>query len=200
MNAGSGKQMDNGRPARQRQMIMRANMVGLVSIGLLASILGCAREHEKVKAPNPHTTGLAQAGVSLVLGDEWQANDLAAPHSLKPPTLVSEAGVIRVILLPADRADPEVVADGLRASFDANPKASKHSFRRQKFVSKSGVQGLCVSYLELTERNGRVNEAQNHHYLVRNKAARCVVINYLASADSEADTVSRMIRTTLALQ
>lgn len=179
---------------------MRANLVGFVSIGLLAGILGCAREHEKVKAPNPHTTGFAQAGVSLVLGDEWQANDLAAPHSLKPPTLVSDAGVIRVILLPADRTDPEAVADGLRASFDANPKAGKHSFRRQKFVSKTGVPGICVSYLEFAERNGPVREAQNHHYLVRNKAARCVVINYQASADSEADAVSRMIRTTLALQ
>jgi len=141
---------------------MRANLAGLVSIGLLAGILGCAREHEKVKAPNPHTTGFAQAGVSLVLGDEWQANDLAAPHSLKPPTLVSDAGVIRVILLPADRTDPEAVADGLRASFDANPKAGKHSFRRQKFVSKTGVPGICVSYLELAERKGRVSEARGY--------------------------------------
>ena len=179
---------------------MRTNLVSLVSIGLLAGILGCAREHEKVKAPNPHTTGFAQAGVSLVLGDEWQANDLAVGHSLKPPTVVSDAGVIRVILLPADRNDPEAVADGLRASFDANPKAGKHSFRRQKFVSKSGVQGICVSYLELAERNGRVSEAQNNHYLVRNNAARCVVINYLAAADGDADTVNRTIRTTLALQ
>jgi hypothetical protein len=200
MIVGSGKQTDNSRPAGQRLTIMRANLVGLVSIGLLAGMLGCAREHEKVKAPNPHTTGFAQAGVSLVLDDAWHADNLATPHSLQPPTLVSEAGVIRVILLPADRTDPEAVADSLRASFDANPKAGKHTFRRQQFVSKSGVQGICVSYLELPERNGRVSEVQNHHYLVKNKAARCVAINYLAPANVEADTVSRTIRTTLALQ
>jgi hypothetical protein len=181
-------------------MIVRANLVNLVSIGLLAGILGCAREHEKVKAPNRHTTGFARAGVSLVLGDEWQANDPATSQSLQPPTLVSQAGVIRVILLPADRTDPEAVADGLRASFEANPKAAKHSFRRQKFVSQSGVEGICVSYLELPEKGGWVSEVQNHHYLVRNKAARCVVINYLAPADAEADPLTRTIRTTLALQ
>jgi hypothetical protein len=92
------------------------------------------------------------------------------------------------------------VADGLRASFETNPKAGKHSFRRQKFVSKSGVPGICVSYLEITERNGRVSEAENNHYLVRNKADRCVVINYLAAASGDADAVSRTIRNTLALQ
>jgi hypothetical protein len=181
-------------------MIMRANLVGLVSIGLLAGILGCAREHAKVKASNPRTTGFAQAGVSLVLGDEWQANDPATSQGLQPPTLVSQAGVIRVILLPADRTDPEAVANGLRASFDANPKAGKHSFRRQKFVSKSGVDGICVSYRELPEQEGWANEVHNHHFLVRNKAARCVVINYLAPADGEDDPVSRTIRTTLALE
>ncbi len=182
---------------------MKANLVGVVSVGLLVGMLGCAREREKAKTPNPRTMVFSEAGISLVLGEEWQFNNLSNPasrHSLRPPTLTSQAGVIRVILLPVDRADPEAVADGLRESFDADRNAGKHSFRRQKFVSRNGVQGICVSYLERTERNGKVSEAQNHHFLIRNQAARCIAINYLASENSDPDTVSRTIRNTLALQ
>jgi hypothetical protein len=62
------------------------------------------------------------------------------------------------------------------------------------------VPGACVSYLEITERNGRVSEAENNHYLIKNKAARCVVINYVASASRDADAVNRTIRSTPALQ
>jgi hypothetical protein len=184
----------------ERQITMRMNLVNIVSLGVLVSLLGCAREHDKVKTQNPHTLGFSQAGVALVLGDEWQPNDGTAPHSLRPPTLVSSAGVIRVMLLPVDRADPEVVANGLRAAFEANPKAAKHSFRRQQFVSKTGVQGICISYLQTSENGGRVSEVQNSHYLVRNRAARCVAINYLAAADADSDAVSRTIRNTVALQ
>ena len=190
-----GKRFDN-----QSQMTMRANLVGIVSIGLLVSMVGCAREREKTKGANPHTTGFSQAGVSLVLGEEWQASNLTTAHSAPPPTLISQAGVIRVILLPTDRADPKVVADGLRTGFDGNPKAAKHSFRRQEFTSLTGVHGICVSYLQLDEEDGRVSEVQNSHYLVKNRGGRCVVVNYMASAADDSDTINRTIRNTLALQ
>jgi hypothetical protein len=180
--------------------MMRLHLVGVVSVGLLAGLLGCAREREQTAIPNPRTLGFSQAGVSLVVGDEWQASDLTTPHNLKPPTLTGPAGVIRVILLPPDRTDPEVVASGLRSAFDADPRVAKHTFRRQKFVSKNGVQGICISYLQRTEKDGQVTEVQNHHFLVKNRAARCVVINYLATAGADFDPVTRTIRNTLALQ
>ena len=84
------------------------------SVFFLTGVLlaaGCARERGQTKAPNPHTTGFSQAGVSLVLGEEWQSSNLASQHSLQPPTLTSQAGVIRVMLLPPDRSEPELVAD-----------------------------------------------------------------------------------------
>ena len=179
---------------------MQLNWAGVVSIGLMASLLGCARERGKVKAANPRTTGFSQAGVSLVLGDEWQSSNPGNGESLQPPTLISQAGMIRVILLPPDRAEPEVVADGLRAAFDENPTTTKHSFRRQTFISETGVRGICVSYLQRTEQDRQISEVQNRHYLIKNRGGRCVVINYLASAAGDSDAVNRTIRNTLALQ
>jgi len=179
---------------------MRANLVGIALIGLLVSSVGCTGGREKTRVANPHTTGFSQAGVSLVLGDEWQDRNSTTPHSAQPPTLTSQAGVIRVILLPTDSADPQTVADGLRARFDGNPRVAKHSFRRQEFTSLNGVHGICVSYLQLDDENGRVSEVHNNHYLVKNHGGRCVVVNYMASATADSDTINRTIRNTLALQ
>ena len=148
-----------------------------------------------------HETSIfSQAGVSLVLGEEWQSSNPTTGHSLQPPTLVSDAGIIRVILLPPDRTEPDSVADGLRAAFDENPKAAKHSFRRQKFISEAGVQGICISYLQRTEQNQQISEVQNRHYLVKNRGGRCVVINYMATAQGDSEMVNRTIRNTLAMQ
>jgi len=200
MQLGLNRTTGCGEAPGNKRLKMKAKFVGIVFAGLLLGLLGCAREREQVKVANPRTLGFSQAGVSLVLGEEWQLENLSPPHSLKPPTLVSPAGVIRVILLPPDRAEPESVADGLRAAFDGDPKVSKHSFRRQKFVSEKGLSGICISYLQLGEKDGQPSEVQNRHYLVKNRAARCVVINYLASAGADSDAVNRSIRNTLALQ
>jgi hypothetical protein len=200
MKVKSDGKLDGEQFGNQRQVTMKTGLVYIISIGVLAGLVGCAPAREKTRAANPRTMGFSQAGVSLVLGDEWQANNSTSSHSAQPPTLVSPAGVIRVVLLPPDRAEPATVADGLRASFDASPKAAKHSFRRQEFASKSGVQGICVSYLQLAEKDGRVNEVQNSHFLVKNRGGRCVVINYLASAADNSDAINRTIRSTLALQ
>jgi hypothetical protein len=142
-----------------------------------------------------------QAGVSLVVGEEWQCQNVNSERGLYPPTLVSQAGTIRVVLLPPDRSDPAIVADGLRAAFDRNPRAAKHSFRKQQFVSDKGAQGLCVSYLQQGSANGGEATMENSHYLVKNRAGRCVVINYVASADgADTSTIQRMLRTSLSLQ
>ena len=173
----------------------------LASLLFAVLLLGCRPERMQNKPVNPRTMTFAQAGVSLVVGEEWQSRNVDSDRGLYPPTLVSQAGSIRVVLLPPDRSDPAIVADGLRAAFDLNPRAAKHSFHRQQFVSDTGVSGLCVSYLQQASASGGESTRENSHYLVKNRAGRCVVINYLASADgADSSAIHRMLRTSLSLQ
>jgi hypothetical protein len=150
---------------------------------LAVLLLGCRPERTRTSAVNPRTMPFAKAGVSLVVGEEWQCRNVTAEHDLYPPTLVSQAGTIRVLLLPPDRSDPAVVADSLRADFDRNPRVAKHSFRKQQFATDSGVCGICVSYLRRANTGEGELTVEDSHYLIRNRAGRCVAINYLASAE-----------------
>ena len=180
-------------------MIMRPSAVpSLVWVVLL---LGCRPERIQTSIANPRKIPFTQAGVSLVVGEEWECQNLQPGHSLYPPTLVSQAGRIRIVLLPPDRSDPEMVADGLRATFDRNPHAAKHTFRKQQFSNDNGVRGLCVSYVEQMDAEGGESTVENAHYLVKNRAGRCVVINYVASANaSDTSAIHRMLRAGLSLQ
>ena len=167
---------------------------------LAVLVLGCRPERMQTNPINPRTMTFNQAGVSLVVGEEWQCQNVSSQGGLYPPTLVSSAGTIRVVLLPPDRSDPAIVADGLRAAFDLNPRAAKHSFRKQQFASDKGVQGLCVSYLQQSSAKGGGSTLEDSHYLVKNRAGRCVVINYMASADGgDTSAIHRMLRTSLSL-
>jgi hypothetical protein len=178
---------------------MKRSLYSIAALLLAGLALGCRPERLQTAATNPRTIAFAQAGVSLVVGEEWQCQNVSSDHGLYPPTLVSQAGRIRVVLLPPDQTDPVAVADVLRARFDLNPQVTKHSFRRQQFDTDSGVQGLCVSYLQ--QAAGGTSTVENSHYLVRNRAGRCVAINYLASADDvDTSAVRRMLRTSLKLQ
>jgi hypothetical protein len=180
---------------------MKWKAFSIASLLLAALLLGCRPERLQTSSVNPRTMAFAQAGVSLVVGEEWQCQNVNSDRSLYPPTLVSQAGSIRVVLLPPDRSDPNTVADGLRAAFDLNPRAAKHSFRKQQFASDNGVQGICVSYLQQTTAKGSESTVENSHYLVKNRAGRCVVINYMASADGgDTSAIHRMLRTSLSLQ
>ncbi len=178
---------------------MKAGLLASVSLLLTVFFVGC-RPERFPKSGKPHTMAFAQAGVSLTLGEEWQCQDASPDNRLFPPTLVSDVGTIRVLLLPADRPNPEQVADGLRADFDINPQVAKHSFRKQLFTNNNGVRGLCVSYLEQSNAAGRGLVLEHAHFLVQNKAGRCVVINFIASAEG-LDTLAlhRMLQTSLAL-
>ena len=150
---------------------------------------------------NARKITFTQAGVSLVVGEEWECQNPHPDSSLYPPTLVSRSGSIRVVLLPPDRSDPALVADGLRTAFDRNPQAGKHTFRRQQFANDHGIRGVCVSYLQQSGKKGSISVVENSHYLVKNRTGRCVVVNYIASADT-ADTSAthRMLLTGLSLQ
>jgi hypothetical protein len=180
---------------------MRRNTFAVAPVVLAVLLLGCRPERLQTAATNPRTMAFNEAGVSLVLGEEWQLQNPNTDRSLYPPTLVSHAGRIRVLLLPPDRSNPAVVADGLRAAFDADPRVTRHSFRKQQFASEKGAQGLCVSYLQRGAANGSEAPLENSHYLVKNRAGRCVVINYLASAANiDTSSLHRTLRTGLALQ
>jgi hypothetical protein len=180
---------------------MKWKPLPIASLVLAVLFLGCRPERMQTTPTNPRTMAFAQAGVALVVGEEWQCQNVNSNRSLYPPTLVSQAGRIRVLLLPPDRTDPAIVADGLRADFDLNPGVAKHSFRRQQFASDNGVRGLCVSYLQSAKANGGETTVENSHYLVKNRAGRCVVINYVASADgADTSAIHRMLRTSLSLQ
>jgi hypothetical protein len=169
---------------------------------VLATLLvGCRPERIQTSMVNPRKVSFTQAGVSLVVGEEWKGEDLGAVQGLYPPTLVSQAGRIRVVLLPPDRSDPDVVANGLRAAFDRNPQSAKHTFRRQQFANDNGVRGLHVSYLQQVGPDGGGPVVENTHYLVKNRAGRCVAINYMASSDiSDTAPINRMLRGGLSLQ
>jgi hypothetical protein len=181
--------------------IMKSRSFPIASFLLVVLLLGCRPERLKSKPANPRTMAFNQAGVSLVVGEEWQCQKADADHRLCPATLVSPAGSIRVLLLPPDRSDPAIVADGLRAAFDANPRVAKHSFRKQQFASEKGAQGLCVSYFQRANENGDDATVENSHYLVKNRAGRCVVINYVASADGiDSSAIHRMLRNSLTMQ
>jgi hypothetical protein len=181
--------------------LMKTRRLTLAALLLSVLLVGCRPERMQPSTANTRKVTFTQAGVSLAVGEEWECKNPHPDSALYPPTLVSPAGAIRVVLLPPDRSDPATVADGLRAAFDRNPRAAKHSFHRQQFANDHGVRGLCVSYLQQIGKNGSASVVENSHYLVKSRAGRCVVVNYLASADT-ADTaaIHRMLRTGLSLQ
>jgi hypothetical protein len=180
---------------------MNWKLFPVASLLLAVLLVGCRPERLQTTITNPRTMAFTQAGMTLVVGEEWQCQNVTSERGLYPPTLVSQAGCIRVLLLPPDRSNPTVVADGLRAAFDVNPRVAKHSFRKQEFASDKGVRGLRVSYLQRANANGGETTVENSHYLVKNRAGRCVVINYVASADDvDTSAIDRMLRTSLSLQ
>ena len=173
--------------------------VALLLLGVLLS--GCRPERMQTNLTNPRTMAFTQAGLTLVVGEERQCQNIHPESALYPPMLISPVGRIRVLLLPPDRSNPAIVADGLRTAFDVDPRVAKHTFRKREFASDHGVRGLCISYLQRAKVNGAETTVENSHYLVRNRAGRCVVINYMASAENvDTSAIHRMLRTGLALQ
>ena len=171
-----------------------------VAVLLGMSLAGCARERNQMKSDTPRTLIFSRAGVSLAVGDEWQYSNLDSSHTLRPPTLVSQAGTLCILLLPPDRSEPRMVAEGLHTLVVNDRQAARHSFSRQELFGTSGLRIIYVSYAQQAERDGRPVEFQNRHYLLKNRDGRCVAIKYLARAGGDADSVHRMILGSLALQ
>ena len=192
---------DEYAPQKSRMSLMNWKLLHFISLLAAALLVGCRPERMPATSSNPRSMSFKQAGMTLVVGEEWECQNVNPERSLYPPTLVGPAGRVRVLLLPPDRSNPEIVADGLRTAFEANPLVAKHSFRKREFASDTGVQGLCVSYLQRANVEGADTTVENSHYLLKNRAGRCVIINYIASAeDVDTSAVHRMLRTGLSLQ
>jgi len=176
---------------------MRIFAPWFLTLLLAASLIGCSWERPSA---GPRTVTFSEAGVSLALGEEWQSDALDSARTARPPTMVSESGILRVILLPRDSSEPRLVAERLHALFEADHQAAKHSFLREDFIGAHGLRIIRVSYSEQSERDGRAVEWENRHYLVKNSAGRCVAINYLAKEGIAPGSVNRMITGTLALR
>jgi len=172
---------------------MKPLFVLAMALGIAVSFSGCNGDRNPPQSKTSHTLTFADAGVSLVVGEGWQYDPLNAPHTLRPPTLQSPAGTIRVILLPRDLADLNSVADGLRKAFEQDRRSLKHSFRRQELRGVNGLRIISVSYDQNTEKGGRAVEMENHHFLVTNRDGRCVAINCLAEAGTDAASLGRMV-------
>jgi hypothetical protein len=177
----------------------------LLRVTLLMSAVviavGCRPERMLSSAGNPRSVSFTQAGVSLVLGKEWQPQGGVPDQGLYPKTLVSHEGSIRVVLLPPDRSDPEVVADWLRAAFELNPRSAKHSFRKKQFANQQGIHGLCITYLLQTGTIGSGLALENSHYLLMSRAGRCVAVKYVGAQEvDDSSEVHRMLLAGLSLQ
>src|ERR1035438_1408767 len=85
---------------------MKWKTFALASLLFAVLVLGCRPERMQNKPVNPRTMAFAQAGVSLVVGEECLSRQVDSDRCLYPPTLVTQAGSIRVVLLPPDRSNP----------------------------------------------------------------------------------------------
>ena len=168
--------------------------VGVVLLASVAVLVGYARIERS------HLGTISSGGVCFSLGGDWRPDANAAGHGLYPTRFVSQSGVVRVILLPPELGDLRTAAEGLLKTFEADPKAIQGSYRQETFVTDGALGGIHARYREQMQHDGRMIEAECHHYFVRNHSGRYVVINYQASPYGDPIAVDRMIRNTLRLQ
>jgi hypothetical protein len=167
-------------------------------IGLLVLAVACKRR--TTVAQQAGDVIFARAGILLTVGEGWQRIDLDPGVPVCPPTLVSDAGMVRAMIFDANRPDPETAATKLRAAFEANSDAIKDSFRQEDFTTETGLQGVHLSYTARSQKDGASVETRSHNYVVKNREGRCVAISYTVPARAESDAVHQMVRKTLKLR
>ena len=183
---------------------MKLTILLTVLVVVAAVFVACKQQASDVTPPSTGAIVFEGSGVSLTPGDNWKqiGRDSfagATPPGVCLPTLASKAGLIQVLLLPADRSDPQTAAAGLRTAFDTNPKAIKDSFRQESITVQSGAQVIYVTYSQQPDKEGG-SESRSHNYIVKNRAGRGVAINYITMARSDAEAVHQMIRRTLQVE
>lgn len=172
-------------------------IAGLARVAVTTLVVACKRESNSFTEQGSGVVAFTDAGVSLDVGDGWRrANSSPAPPVCQP-MLIGEHGILQAMLFAPDRSDVEKAASGLRATFDADARAVKDSFRQEEFTTQSGLRGIHVSYTQRHEQQGRVTETRNHNYIVTNRKGRCVSISYIALARGDSETVHQMVRKSL---
>ena len=181
-------------------MLKRALLLGAALAGA-GFLIYCARGPLAVHARSTQLapTVFSKAGLSMVLGDEWQGDANPAPGP-RPPTMHSAAGTLRVVPLPSDVKTPEDAAGALSLTFARNPGTIRGSFERERFVSRSGLRGIHVSCRRQMPAGATSIEVSSHHFIVRNREGRCVAVSYdVLSPATEAELVQQ-IQQSLSLQ
>lgn len=183
---------------------MKLAILLITLVAIAAVLVACRRQASDTSPPSPRAIIFEGAGVSLIPGDEWKQIGKgsfagAAPAGVCLPTLVGKAGLIQVLLLTPDRSDPQTAAAGIRAVFDANPKAIKDSFRQESIAVQSGTQVIYVTYSHQPDKEGG-SQSRSHNYIAKNREGRGVAINYITMASSDSEAVHQMIRETLKVE
>ena len=165
---------------------------------IFSALFGCNRSSPPpTVVPSTTSVVFAGSGIRADPGPGFKPIDaLVAPPGVCLPTLVGSGGIVQVILLPADRADPVQAAAGLRTSFEQDTNSVPNSYQQSEFHSQSGLDGLFVTRARRTEKQGRTVEARSYSFLVLNAQGRCVAVDYLTIAPGT-PTVVESIRHTI---
>jgi hypothetical protein len=82
----------------------------------------------------------------------------------------------------------------------SDPKTIKDSFQTKDFAAANGLNGVCVSYTERSEKDGKTIDLRSYSYLVKNNQGRCVAVSYIAAVQQDSDSIHQMILKSLRLE
>jgi len=187
-------------------MKFHVHTIGFAAVSLfIAAIRG-----EGAQPPSPPIAGpisFIGSGVSITPGSGWYRYDLPAgagvfvpDGTLCGPIIVSDSGMLSVSVRDKLHSTLDLMAATLRAECQRLASADKQSFRREPFVTESGLRGFHVSYVQRNLRDGRATATRCHHYLVTNRDGQGVDIAYLADAERDSNVAHQMVRQSLTLQ
>ena len=161
----------------------------LVVLGLFLLVTGCKPSHRINFKP---------ASVSIDPREGWKRLNIPAMPPVCSPRLISKAGVINVLLLD-DFTDIKKATDMLQERFTTTTKAMPDSFKREDFLTDSGVKGIHLSYTTWSAHS-TTPDARSHSFITQNRLGKCVSISYITSPDRESAAVLEAIRKTLRVE
>ncbi len=102
-------------------------------------------------------------------------------------------------MLLDDFTDIKKAADMLQERFTTTTKAMPDSFKRENFITDSGLSGIHLSY---TTWSANINtpDARNHSFITQNRLGKCMSVSYITSPDRESAAVLEAIRKTLRVE
>lgn len=186
-------------------MKLTIHTIGFVTLLLFIAAVRCEGA-ASLPPPITGTVTFSGSGASLTPGEGWYRYELPAGAGVFltdgrhcGPVIASESGMLTVSLRDKQHGTLKAMAARVRAECKHLPSADRGSFRREAFVTGSGLQGLHVSYVQ-RKVDGRTQATRCHHYLINNRDGRGVDIAYFADAERESNAAHEMIRKSLRLQ